>query len=126
MTEQTLPRRVRVIEPRCSVDADPVRLHTGDTVGVGHRDQLRTDYLWTTDVRGRSSWVPQECLDVAADGRQATALRDYDSTEITIGRGETLDVLDELGGWYLCRSASGLIGWVPHTSVEALNDEPPC
>ena len=27
-------------------------------------------------------------------------------------------MLDEVGGWYLCRTESGMSGWVPGTSVE--------
>jgi dipeptidyl aminopeptidase/acylaminoacyl peptidase len=57
---------------------------------------------------------------IAPDGRQATAMRDYDSTELSVGRKEVLEVLDELGGWYLCRTQSGMSGWVPSTSVEVM------
>ena len=35
-----------------------------------------------------------------------------------MGRKQELEVLDEVGGWYLCRTESGMSGWVPGTSVE--------
>ena len=27
-------------------------------------------------------------------------------------------MLDEVGGWYLCRTESGMSGWIPSTSVQ--------
>jgi hypothetical protein len=62
--------------------------------------------------------VPESYLENSGDGRTAIARRDYDSTELTVGREQELTVLDEAGGWYLCRSESGTCGWVPGTCVE--------
>jgi hypothetical protein len=112
-----LPQRVRVIESYVTTDPNPVRFRAGDTVGIGHHDQVWTDYVWATDQAGRSGWAPDRYLEVTGD-RQAVARRDYDATELTVGRKEILDVLDEAGGWYLCRTQSGMSGWVPGTSVE--------
>lgn len=117
MTEQESPQRVRVIESHVTSDPNPVRFRAGDTVGVGRHDQVWKQYVWGTDAAGRSGWVPEEYLEISPDGQQSTALRDYDSTELSVGRKETLDVLDEVGGWYLCRTQSGMSGWVPSTSV---------
>ena len=64
--------------------------------------------------------MPDAYLDIAGNGQTAIALRDYDSTELTVGRKQVLEVLDEVGGWYLCRTESGQSGWVPSTSVEPL------
>lgn len=118
MTSSKLPQRVRVVETHCTSDPNPIRFRVGDTLGVGHHDQVWKHYLWGTDQTGRSGWVPESYLEITPDGRQAMALRDYDSTELTVGRNEILDVLDEVGGWYLCRARSGMSGWVPSTSVE--------
>ena len=122
MTEVRLPQRVRVVEAHVTSDPNPIRFREGDTLGVGHHDQVWKDYVWGTDQAGRSGWVPDAYLDPAADGCTAVALRDYDSTELTVGRRQVLDVLDEVGGWYLCRTASGASGWVPGTSVEPVEE----
>jgi hypothetical protein len=114
-----LPQRVRVVEPHVTSDPNPVRFRTGDTLGVGHHDQVWKDYVWATDQAGRSGWVPDQYLEMTGNNR-AVALRDYDATELTVGRKEILEVLDEVGGWYLCRTASGISGWVPDSSVEPL------
>lgn len=122
MTKVRMPRRVRVVEPHVTNDPDPIRFREGDTLGVGHHDQVWTDYVWGTDQAGRSGWVPDEYLEVAPDGQTATALRNYDSTELTVGRNQLLDVLDEVGGWYFCRTETGGSGWVPSTSVEPVEE----
>ena len=122
MTEVGLPPRVRVIEAHVTSDPNPIRFRTGDTLGVGHHDQVWQDYVWGTDQAGRSGWVPDEYLEISPDEHQATALRDYDSTELTVGRKQVLEVLDEVGGWYLCRNEAGMSGWVPGTSVEPVEE----
>jgi Variant SH3 domain len=123
MTEVQLPERVRVTESHVTSDPNPVRFRQGDTLGVGHHDQVWKEYVWATDQAGRSGWAPDSYLEMNPDGDQATALRDYDSTELTVGRKEILDVLDEVGGWYLCRTQSGQSGWVPSTSVEPVEPD---
>ena len=85
MTEAQLPRRVRVIEPHVTNDPNPIRFRAGDTLGVGHHDQVWKLYVWGTDQAGRSGWVPDTYLEISPDGRTATALRDYDSTELSSG-----------------------------------------
>lgn len=123
MTEPTAaPRRVRVTEAHVTSDPNPVRFRAGDTLSVGHRDQVWTAYIWGTDQAGRSGWVPASFLRIDPDGETAVALRDYDSTELTVGRGQLLDVLGEVGGWYLCRTEAGMSGWVPGTSLEPIEN----
>ena len=122
MTEVKLPQRVRVVEAHVTSDPNPIRFRQGDTLGVGHHDQVWKEYVWGTDQAGRSGWVPDASLDIAPGGLHATARCDYDSTELTVGRKQILDVLDEVGGWYLCRTESGASGWVPGTSVEPVEE----
>ena len=50
---------------------------------------------------------------------EAVALRDYDGTELTVAKGEMLERLDDEGGWLLCRTSPGRIGWLPRDVVEA-------
>ena len=40
------------------------------------------------------------------------------ATELTIAKGELLDVREEAGGWLRCRTSSGHEGWVPGDNVE--------
>ena len=121
MTEPS--HHVRVVTSYVSSSPDPVRFRKGEAVVVGRRDQQWTSYVWGTDQAGRSGWVPDSYLEPTGDGRTAVALRDYDSTELTVGRKQVLEVLDEVGGWYLCRTETGMSGWVPGTSVEPVEPD---
>ena len=118
MTEQELPQRVRVIEPHVTNDPNPVRFRAGDT----HRRRTSRPglegYIWATDAGGPLRLGARRVPGDHRDDARPSALRDYDSTELTVGRKEILEVLDEAGGWYLCRTQSGHSGWVPSTSVE--------
>lgn len=125
MTDQALPLHVRVVETHVTNDLNPIRFRAGDKLGVGHHDQIWTTYVWGTDQAGRSGWVPDSYLEVSPDGETAVALRDYDSTELSVGRKQILEVLDEVGGWYLCRTETGMSGWVPGTSVEPVEEPRP-
>jgi hypothetical protein len=116
------PRKVRVVEAHVTSDPNPIRFREGDTLGIGHHDQVWKDYVWGTDQAGRSGWVPDSYLEVGADAHTAVARRDYDSTELTVGRKQVLEVLDEAGGWFLCRTEQGASGWVPSTSVEPVEE----
>jgi len=111
------PARVHVVRPHINSDPDPVRFVTGDVLSVGHHDQQWRSYVWCTDQASHSGWVPDSYLEMTG-AHEATALRDYDATELTVGRGELLDVLDEAGGWLRCRTSGGHEGWIPSDTVE--------
>lgn len=112
------PRHVRVAAPYVSAAPDPVRFREGEVVNVGRHDRVWTSYVWGADQAGHAGWVPDDYLEMTAPS-EAVALRDYDATELTVARGEQLEVLDEVGGWLLCRTAAGLAGWVPSDHLES-------
>ena len=111
---------VRVVTSYVSSAPEPVRFKEGEDVVVGRHDQQWTSYVWGTDQAGRAGWVPDDYLQLTGPA-EAVALRDYDATELTVAQGELLEVLDEAGGWLLCRTAAGFTGWVPADHVEALD-----
>ena len=98
-------------------DPDPVRFVTGDVLSIGHHDQQWRSYVWCTDQSGRAGWVPDSRLQMSG-AHAALALRDYDATELTVAKGELLDVLEEAGGWLRCRRSSGHEGWIPGDNTE--------
>ena len=112
-----IPKRVRVVQSHVTSAPDPVRFVTGDVVSVGHHDQQWRSYVWCTDQSGHAGWVPDFYLEMTG-AHEATALRDYDATELTVAKGELLDVLEEAGGWLRLRTSRGHEGWVPGDNVE--------
>ena len=39
---------------------------------------------------------------------------------VTLGLGESVHLLSERGAWTLCRTAAGLVGWLPSNTIERL------
>jgi hypothetical protein len=114
------PHHVRVVSSYVSAGRPPVHISQGDVVTVGLHDQQWTSYVWGADQHGHGGWIPEEYLRMTGP-REAVALRDYDASELTAARDERLEVLDEAGGWLRCRSAAGVVGWVPADHVETLD-----
>ena len=115
------PQRARVRESHVSSPQSPVKFIVGDILGVGHRDRQWTTYVWVTDQSGHAGWVPDTYLEMTG-AHEAVAIRDYDATELTIVKGEIVDVLEEAGGWAHCRNATGVDGWVPSSKIEPLTE----
>lgn len=117
MEETSSPQFARVLESHVSSPQSPVKFVVGDILGVGHRDRQWTTYVWVTDQGGHAGWVPDTYLEMTGD-REAVAVRDYDATELTIVKGELVEVLEEAGGWVHCRNSSGVDGWVPTAKIQ--------
>ena len=111
------PSRVRVVRSHITSDPHPVRFARGDILSIGHHDQQWRSYVWCTDQSGNAGWAPESYLEMSG-AHEATGLRDYDATELTVGPGELLEVLEEAGGWLRCRSSGGHEGWIPGDVVE--------
>lgn len=104
-------RTVRIVAPYEAAYHGELRLRAGDTVTVGDGDDHWPAFRWCVGEGGAAGWVPEDYL--ALSGETGTAVRDYDTTELTVASGERLDVLSEVGGWLRCRRASGEAGWLP-------------
>jgi len=92
-------------------------MRAGDSLSVGHRNQQHPAFIWSATEDGHHGWVPEEYIEIV-QGRSAMARRDYDSTHLTVITGETLDVLEQVGDYLLCRGTTGVAGWVPASCVE--------
>ena len=71
---------------------------------------------------GHHGWVPEKYIRIT-DGRNGVALRDYDSSHLTVATGEELDVLDRVDDYLLCRNEASVDGWVPASCVEEMEEE---
>jgi Variant SH3 domain len=109
--------RMRVREAYVPGYLEPIRFKQGEAVNVGHHDQQWTAYCWCTAQSGEQGWVPDSYLDMTGPS-EAVAKRDYDGTELTVGKDEIVEVLDDEGGWLLCRTSMGSVGWLPGDILE--------
>jgi hypothetical protein len=93
----------------------------GDQVETGDLSEEWPAFRWCVNRDRTGGWVPDRFLEPGSEG-EATARRDYDTTELAAEAGEIVTVIevDEESGWLWCSSASGRAGWVPVSSVEPL------
>lgn len=97
-------------------------MHAGDSVAVGHRNQQHPAFVWCATEDGHHGWVPEEHLEMTGP-RSAVARRDYDSTHLTVSEDEELTVLEQVGDYLLCRTTTGVQGWVRASCVHELEEE---
>ncbi len=123
MTTDPQPRQVRVSSSCTREQVQEIRIHAGDSLAVGHRNQQHPAFVWSATEDGHHGWVPEDYIEILG-GRDAVARRDYDSTHLTVIAGEALGVLDQVGDYLLCRNAAGVAGWVPESCVEDTGEAP--
>jgi hypothetical protein len=111
------PRRVRVATSCTRERVQEIRIHAGDSLAVGHRNQQHPAFVWSATEDGHHGWVPEEYIELGT-GHDAVALRDYDSTHLTASEDETLVVIGQVGDYLLCRNTARVEGWVPESCVE--------
>jgi len=122
VTTPPLRRHVRVLESCTSEQVQEIRVRGGDSLAVGHRNQQHPEFVWSATENGSHGWVPEDYIEFA-DETSGVARRDYDSTHLTVAEGETLEVLEEVGDYLLCRGATGVQGWVPVSCVQDVEEE---
>lgn len=103
--------RARLLRDYRTQYADPVRFARGETVRLGARDTEWPEYLWATDMAGRSGWVHQSYLDEAEGSASAT--RDYSARELDADAGEAVYLIEQAGGWWWAENERGEQGWLP-------------
>jgi hypothetical protein len=75
-------------------------------------------WIWCTASDGRSGWTPKKWL--VQSGGKWYVNRDFNAIELTVTRGEILDIAFEESGFFWARKENGEAGWVPseHVIVE--------
>lgn len=99
-------------------DRPPLRLAIGDQVIAGERDTQWSAFVFVTAAVGEG-WVPARHL--SGDSGIVIVSEAYDTTELAVGAGEEVEVVerDDESGWCWCRSDFGLEGWVPVAVLDA-------
>jgi len=100
---------------------DPLKLKAGEIVAVGEKEAEWPGWVWVTDSTGRSGWAPVSIIEIS-HGRGCLRT-DYDATELNVGEGERLEIINTEAGWGWCRTGDGRTGWVPLEHMDKLKPE---
>ena len=77
-------------------------------------ERRKTDFegwIWCIKESGESAWVPESWVEI--EGGTCVFLRDYDSTELNVERGDVVDGELKASGWLWATNNRGDEGWVP-------------
>lgn len=99
---------------------DPaLKVARGDQLLVVKEDTTKwAGWVWCTSDSGLSGWLPVQVFDTLRMGKTSSATTDFDTVELTVKAGETLDITDRLNEWSWCENDQGQKGWVPNICLE--------
>jgi diadenosine tetraphosphate (Ap4A) HIT family hydrolase len=106
----------RAIRDYRSAYPEPVIIKAGEELDIGQRNDHWSGWIWCTNRRGQSRWVPESYVE--RSGNKCIALRDYEATELSVKAGERLIIRQGESGWFWCTNQLGQSGWVPGEHLE--------
>ncbi len=124
-SSQTAPeRKCRLIKDYQAEYSDPIAVETAETFAMSEKASAWDDnpewiWVWCTDQRGKSGWVPKNIIQMDAGGRIGRSHLAYNAIELTVSAGQQLTIELEESGWFWCRDQRGKRGWVPISHVVA-------
>jgi hypothetical protein len=97
-------------------DRPAIQISVGEQVSVGQRSPDWPAFVYVTSALGEG-WVPSRHL--SAEEGVATVEAEYDTAELPVAAGQTVEVLtqDDASGWWWCRNGAGDEGWVPRSAL---------
>jgi len=107
--------KYRVVKEHKSSFTYAMLASEGDVVSVGKEDPEISGWFWCRDARGVEMWVPN--THVVIEGRRAKFTQDYNSTELDVAVGESVQHLGESLGWAECLNKEWRYGWIPRDKL---------
>ncbi len=111
-------KKGKVIQDYQAQYPDPIAMQKGEAITPGRRDAEWPGWVWCTDIRGKSGWVPEKYIE--SRGETGRALQDYNAIELTVTAGEDLSLGEFESGWVWATNADQQSGWVPERNIEVL------
>ncbi len=113
-----MPEKLRVVKRHDASFPYSMVVREGDEIDVGREDPEMPGWHWCTNAEGVSGWVPDSYIRI--ESNKGRVVVDYDTIELTVEVGETLEYIKETKGWAWCRNGEGEHGWVPLDKVEEI------
>jgi hypothetical protein len=103
--------RYRVIKDHKPEAVEPLVFRKGERLAYERRPTGWQGWVWCVSPQGRSGWAPESWLSLEKE--TCVALRDYDSTELSVEVGD--EVVSDLteSGWAWAQNARAQRGWIP-------------
>ncbi len=108
-------KKGKVIQDYQAQYPDPITMRADEPITPGRRDPEWPGWVWCTDIRGKSGWVPESYID--QQGGAGRALKDYSAVELTVNAGEELVLGTLESGWYWATNSAHESGWVPERII---------
>ena len=103
---------------------DPIVVEAGEPFTVSEQTSTWDNnpawiWLWCTNQRGKSGWVPKNIIQPQSDDQTGITHTSYDARELSVTAGQELNIELEESGWFWCRNQQGKQGWVPISHIQA-------
>ncbi|GHO44264.1 SH3 domain-containing protein [Ktedonospora formicarum] len=124
---QADPRRTcHVTKDYQASSPDPISVEAYESFAVSEKRSAWEDnpawiWVWCTDQRGKSGWMPKNIIHMDADTKVGMTSSAYNAIELTVTVGQKLTIEHEESGWYWCYDQLGNHGWVPISHVLILS-----
>ena len=116
-------RVVRVIKAHRPESSDSLKMSVGELLRGERRKTKWDGWIWCTSKSGISAWIPEAYLSEQPQLGMYRAVRDYDSFELSVDIGETLNVKDDAASWAWVENPDGEEGWVPLENLVELSKD---
>jgi len=105
------------------VYTSPIKLKVGDEVAITEREinPEWQGWVFCLDSNGTSGWVSESYLQI--NGNSAQVIKNYDSTELRVEKGESVSLIREEFGWAWVKNRAEKEGWVPLKNLRAVSEQ---
>jgi hypothetical protein len=104
--------KYRVTKKHAPGDQEPLVFRRGERLDYKRKPTEWKGWVWCRSPGGRHGWAPESWLSLG-DGTTCVALRDYDSTELSLDAGDWVLVDLFESEWAWATDERGRSGWVP-------------
>lgn len=109
-------KMVKVIKEYKAAYPEAIKISRGEKLKTLKKKSEWPGWLWCVNSAKKGGWVPANILQI--EGRTATALKDYDASELSVREGEELMALEQESGWCWCANEKGKRGWIPLNNIQ--------
>ncbi|MEJ2277267.1 MAG: SH3 domain-containing protein [Candidatus Lokiarchaeota archaeon] len=111
-------KKCKVIEEYKTPYTEPLIFNEGETVEIGKKESEWEGWIWCTNKSCESRWIPKNYLEIS--GKKGKLNRNYEATELSVKKGEVLQIEDEEAQWFWVKNENGSRGWVPIKNVKII------